>query len=513
MEIEYVSAPVSHLASQRAVGKAENKLWKKLKRQVAHKLTSASNYVVFNQRRKAFFFGNDNNVLNFSLKTQQVSKSWSKDDSIVKCFKLRKDGQLAAYSTLTGEAKILLLGQKSVIKSFKLSNQPIGCIDLIDKRPMLAVGGDNGAFEVKDFASETTVIRFPLLHTDYLRKCAFMDEFGHLALTGGQDKRVCLVDSRLEEREALLAELRLNFEVSDIVCCSNDKFVVLANKEVQLWDIRQLDKSVFSSTVGSKTLSAGRFLGGKLFLSSFDGNIRIADVSGTGLEVVNQKNFKLPISGFDLGISEQGELKSIGVATLDGTVRVYNREATDRDVANNDVSDPMTQEERNLYKLLTVGVGPKEMSAFQYFDRGVWTKADDFTVKISHNKVPKTTVYDKHLRKFKNDFALIAALKTEDSTVMLAVIEELMVRGAWKATCKLLSEEWTVALADFLLKKIDSVNSQRTVTYALEDFLEAVTETVLGSSFLDRLLNGIADKVDSELANSERCANILSYIE
>lgn len=513
MEIEYVAAPLVSLAGQRAVGKAENKLWKKLKRQGAHKLSSASNYVVFNQRRKAFFFGNDNSVLNFSLKTQQVVKSWSKDDSIVKSFRLRKDGQLAAYSTLAGEAKILLLGQKSVIKSFKLSHQPIGCLDLLEKRPLLAIGGDNGAFEVKDFAAEATVLRVPLLHTDYLRKCAFVDEFGHLALTGGQDKRVCLVDSRVEADQATLAVLKLNFEVSDIVCWPGDNFVTLANKEVQLWDVRQLAQPVLGSVVGAKTLSGGRFLAGKLFLSSFDGNIRIADLSGSALEVVNQKNFKLPISGFDLGVSSEGELKAIAVATTDGTVRVYNRENADSETAASDPADPMTQEERNLYRLLTVGVGPKEMSAFQYFDRGVWSRADDFTVKVSHVRAPKAAVHDKHLRKFRHDLALVSALKTDDSTVILAVIEELMVRDSWKAACRLLGEEWSGALGAFLLKKMDSADCQRTVLFALEEFLEAVSDAVLGSSSMDRLVNDLADKVDAELANSERCANILSRVE
>ena len=59
METEYVPTPLVPLATEHRLGKAENKLWKKLKNVLSHKLVSHSNYVVYNARRKAFLSSAD----------------------------------------------------------------------------------------------------------------------------------------------------------------------------------------------------------------------------------------------------------------------------------------------------------------------------------------------------------------------------------------------------------------------------------------------------------------------
>jgi hypothetical protein len=511
MDLEYVPTPVAPLARERMLGKAESKLWKKLKNILQHKLASAPNYVVYNPKRRGYFFGNDNTIQVFSLKTQQVAKAWGKDDSIVKCLRVRRDGQLGVYSTLTGEVKVVSFTHKSMLKSFKLSNQPIYALDLLEKRPLIAVGGDNGAFILRDFAAEMTLLKEPLLHSDFLRKCIFFDEFGQKILTGGQDRKVCLIDVRANDHT--VAKLDLDKELSDIVCISDTKFLTLSGREVKLWDVARLNAPIFTSSVAGKSLSAGKWVGNKLFISSFDGSLRIATVESNRMEIVNQKSFKAPISAFDLGMNQDGDIKSVGIASVDGSFRVYSRDKNDPASAKEpDLADNMTPEERRLLRILSVGVGPKEMNVFQYFDRGIWGSAEGFGVKIAHQKVPKASAYDKQLRKFQFDKALIAALRTGDSAVIVAVIEELFIRSVWKQTVKGLDEPSLAALADFLLKKVDSWNCQGLITAALDGFLEAVSGTVVTNPILDRFLNQLADKIEAEIQNSERCALIHSYI-
>lgn len=514
MTSEFLTTPLISLSNRQILGKSENKMWKKMKLVQTHKLSSHPNYLIYNAKRNAYFFGNDNNLLNYNLKTSKISLSWTKEESIIKTFKLRKDGLLAAYSTLSGEAKILSLSHKSVLKSFKLSQQPVCSLDLLNFKPLLAIGGDNGSFEVKDFASEITLASYSNLHSDFLRKCLFFENSEHVLLTGGHDRKICLVDIR--EDNNVINETYLPAEITDMVCTSQNHFISLSAKEVRLWDIKNMSEPVFVSSMGTKSLSCAKFFGDKLFLSSFDGNIRITKINNDSLEIVNQKNFKQPITNFDLAIDNNSLLKSIAISTIDGNVRILNRSKDSSLISDQGLlaqGDQLSPEEQNLYKLLATGVGPKEINAFQYFNRGVWGVPEQFSVKVEKTKMFKNSVQEKHLRKFQFDLALIAALKTDDSTVIVSLLEELIIRNCLVHAIKLLEQTHLKSLGFFLLKKCDSANCQTIIVHVLDVFFQCVADQLLKHDFLDAWIFKLANKLDNELQNSERCAFIQSYCD
>lgn len=512
MTSEYLRLPLLETADHKTIQGTDNKIWKKMKQVLLHKLPSHANFVVFNPKKKAYFFGNDNSVLQYQFKTSKIVSSWSKEESIIKSFKPRKDGQLAAFSTLSGEAKILSLLHKSILKSFKFSNQPICSIDILERKPYLAIGGDNGSFEVKDFAAEMSICQMPSLHSDYLRKCMFFADSDNQILTGGQDRKIKCLDLRVAG--FVTAEINLENELTDMTCCENEQFVSISGREVKLWDTKNLSTPIITSKIGAKSLSCVKCVQNKLYISSLDGSLKIATFDQSDFKVVSQKSFKQPIANFDIGIGKDLNIKSIAISTYDGAFQILSREkGTNEEQAGQMIDEKLTEQERNIYKMLTTGIKGNEMSTFKYFDRGVWGVPDKYSVKIEKPKTVRLTSYDKYFRKFKFDEALKTALKTDDTIVILSVLEELIIRNVLGNTIKLLDPTTINKFAEFILKKCDSINCQRIIAHALESFIENASNHIFLGELSDTWLAQISLKLDIELQNAERSIFIQSYYE
>ena len=222
----------------------------------------------------------------------------------------------------------------------------------------------------------------------------------------------------------------------------------------------------------------------------------------------------MPILSFDIGLTENKELKSTSVMTVDGSVKIFSREKTDEaKIMTADTNDQMTAEEKGLYKMLSAGFGPKALNTYQYHQRGVWGVPEHFSFKVEKPKYHKLKAYDKHLRKFQYDLALMAALKTDDSTIILSVLEEFLIRDCLEITIKQLEANQLKLLANFLLKKSDSMNCQRLILHVLDIFLEVISPSVLEDSSLDRILSLLYNKVEQEIRNAERSCYIQSYLD
>lgn len=510
MNSEFTPIPIKDLKQNIHFQNDQKRFWKKMKMIDQHQFASHANFLVFNQKKKSYFFGFNNNIMNFNMKTKTILKSWSKEDSIIKCLRIRKEGQLCGFSTNSGEVKILSLPHKTILKSFKFSNQPVFCIDLLEALPHLAIGGDNGSLEIKDFTTESTIASFPLLHSDCLRRCIFVPTNPSLVITGGLDKKINIVDIRDSNKNAISQSL--DFEVTDITYFVNHQFISTQSKQLKIWDLRNLDKSVFVANVGSKTISGVKYLHEQIYVSSFDGGLRIAKFDGSEMHFTGIKNFKNPIVNFDVGFSSDEKLKSIAISTADGNFRIFSKENETKN-AKSQQQEFGNIEEFNLARLLSKGMNQKEMSSYQFFNRGKWGVPKHHGIKISKPKLEKNSSYEKHLRKFQYDKALSEVLKINDSNLILSLMEELLVRNSLEQTFKQLDEDNLKKMAAFFLKKLDSPNSQRIVVHCVDLFLQSVSELILSSSILNSWVNKIGEKLETEIKNSERACFIQSYFD
>lgn len=88
----------------------------------------------------------------------------------------------------------------------------------------------------------------------------------------------------------------------------------------------------------------------------------------------------------------------------------------------------MSAQEQRLLHLLSTGVPKRDEGTFKFYNRGIWETPQDFTVKIEKPRQTHLLDYDRKLRRFQYAEALAKALKLFDTSVILTVVEDLIVR-------------------------------------------------------------------------------------
>ena len=83
-------------------------------------------------------------------------------------FKFRQDGQLAAFTNQDGFLKILNVKQKKVFKEIRVSDTPIYGLDIIQDKPIVAFGNDQGDLFAYNFAAQMQISHFPKINKDFL---------------------------------------------------------------------------------------------------------------------------------------------------------------------------------------------------------------------------------------------------------------------------------------------------------------------------------------------------------
>jgi U3 small nucleolar RNA-associated protein 15 len=507
---EYEKIPIIEFERRALAASAESKSWQKFKAHLNIKLPRGTSFLVYSQKKKAYFYGTDITVLTTDLKTFGQNQAYTKERSEIRSFKVRKDGNLAAYSTIDGEVKILSLMHKSILKSFKFSSKPIGSIDLLDKQSLLIAGGDDGSFHAYDFASQMELLKIEKLHKDFLRKAVFANEFGERILTGGFDRKICLLD--LRSSPSIVQEFHMDSEIVDL-CPVNDNFFISAeNREICLWDLRRFEEPVCKISSGVKSLTGTQLIGDKILVSSLDGYMRSYSIEDKNLTLLRQHNYGRPIAGFSAGLIEKSNFKSLAISFVDGTLQILTRSLEEKELEN-EGDTKLTAQEKLLFKQLSVGYANNDTTSHQYFNRGIWGVPEKFTAKISKPVSPHFQLYDKYLRKFKYTEALEKAIESSNTNIIISVLEELIIRNGLASAVKGLDEPMIKGMLAFVLKKLDSVNCQKIVTYVFEVVIDTIGDKLSGNEKLKQILIKIDNKLTSELHNVERCCFVNSMIE
>jgi U3 small nucleolar RNA-associated protein 15 len=109
---------------------------------------------------------------------------------------------------------------------------------------------------------------------------------------------------------------------------------------------------------------------------------------------------------------------------------------------------------------------------------------------------------------------LSQALVTKNTVVILSVIEELLYRNGLRSALEKKNEEFYKNFLGFVLKKIDSANSQKLLIHVFEQFLAVFNYGSFESSTgIDELLNKIRAKVDKEVKVVKKTVELRAILE
>lgn len=507
---DYEKIPLIKFEKRALAASAEAKAWQRFKVGLEVKLTRATSFLSFCQKKSAYFYGTDITVCTTDIKSLNQGQAFTKERSEIRSLAVRRDGNLAAYATAEGEVKVLSILHKSILKTFKPSDKPLGAVDLLEKRPLIAIGGDDGSCYVYDFASQMQVLKLERIHNDFIKRIAFANEVGDLVLTGSLDRSICLLD--LKQPNGVVRRFTQSNEVADLCLINESFFASIGGREICVWDVRNSERPICQINAGVKSLTAIKLAGDKVIVSSLDGYLRSYHFSEESLNLAHQFNAGKPVSSFCPGMIEGSSFRSLAVSFVDGSFQIMTRNIGEQDMVL-DGDNKMSLQEKLLFRQLAVGINQNEKNVYQFFNRGVWGVPEKFTAKIVKPPSVRLQQYDKYLRKFKYTEALSHALQTGNTNVILSVAEELIVRNGLAYAFKGLCQESLRQLLAFLHKKIDSANCQKLIVYIHEVLIDSIGDKLVTSPQLKTLMTKIDAKIVEELNNSERCAFINAFLE
>lgn len=499
---EFKDTPLITFEKRKMQQTKESRYWKRFENEYKSKHEEICNFIKINNKRKLFCIGVHTSVMFYSFKEKKIIYDYKKEKEPIRGFAIRKDGLLAAFSNESGYAKILNLKHKNILKYFKLSEKPIYGIDIADSKPLLAIGDDEGNFKIHEYASDMPVMNIDMLHNDFLRKIKFFPNSYEKIMTGSLDKTLKIIDIK---SKSIVETLENNVEIEDFDFIDDNTVSVVGGKFLKIWDLRNTSECLKEMLIGNKTVNNVFYSNKRLITTSYDNHLKVFDTD-QNFKIINQIKYDSPIIHF----ATDSELTRYAIGLQNKKVKIFKK---GKELEKESVKkDKFSETERLLLNKLHFGVGHKDNVSYKFFNRGVWETPEDFTSKIGKPSKIKRNVCDKYLRKFQYVKALQKALSTNNTVIIISIIEELIIRDGIENAVRNLEEEFVIMLLKFILKKIDSVNTEGVLLEIFNIFLEQVEFSNLDNDVLD-IIEDIENKLNAEIENSYNCKNILHMIE
>lgn len=454
------------------------------------------------ETKKIFSICGPSAIRFFNYKTKKVYADFRKVEKL-SSFAFQPDGKLAVAGNLNGLGYLFSLDHKKIIKEFRVSKKGLRAVGFEGKGPTVSFADGGGRVSVWDFAAGLEVCSASDVHTDTVRRLRYAE--GCL-LSASLDKTICAIDLNSGK---VCQKFSLPHEVEDLdVMDCRTQFACIGSRSLDIWDIRAPGKSLFSAVVSAKSLTGLKVMKDKIAVTSYDNSLRVFDYKSAEqhLELAGLRKFDSPVALFAC----DSKLKNFALTSVDRVSLVYTSTGDETDQLQD--KEPLTVEQQLLAKLQK-GVLTRDTTSRKFFQRGLWQeKKDGFTVKIAKPQMPNFASYEKYLRKFQFTEALLDALKTKNSVVILAVVENLVSRSSLKPAIKGLDLEGVQMLLEFISKKLDSENCQREILGLAEATFDSQNDN-LADKEVKKNIKALAKVVEVALQTAITSGEIAGVLE
>lgn len=428
--------------------------------------------------------------------TGEVKKTISRFTDVAYSGTFRSDGQLLAAGGETGIVQVFDLGSRQILRQLKGHKGAVHWVRYApqDKLHIFSAGDDRTVrwWDVSTSESLSTLEG----HTDYVRCGVACPTTNDLWATGSYDHSVRLWDIRTPK---CVLQLEHGKPLEDVVFFPSGGLLASAGgTEVKVWDIvgggREVQtlgnhqKTVTSLTImcPRESTSALEPDAPRLLTSSLDGHVRVFDTSQ--FKVTHAAKYPHPLLSMGLSASSQ----TLAVGTASGMLFVRQKK------------EPKSEEDIEKPQNVLDTTTPKKAKQlrpnnFRYFLRGRSEQASEGDHVLARPQRQRLTAQDKFLRKFMYREALSSALATSDSTVIVAVMEELIAR---RGLVKAISNRDAPALEPllaFLCKYIVMPRQARLLIPVAHLVLDTYSESLGLSPTITHLVCVLKDRVQSEV--------------
>lgn len=325
---------------------------------------------------------------------------------------------------------------------------------------------------------------------DYVQCQNLSPASSHVWITGSADQKVRVYD--LRQQKAIFT-LEHGSPIDDVhILPGGGLGVSIGGPDIRIWDFFSGGQVLSTISCHAKAVTSGAVYGSKSMLATggLDGHLKIHDLRS--FEMVGSIPFHSQILSVD--VSADGDRFALGMA--DGTVSVQARS----EVANKSKA-MVTKPRFRAREFEGYGRGFEKVDdephkptpgSRRYFERGRYAKPEpEKNLVVKTPSRPKLEEYDRKLQKFRFGEALDAAVATKSPSVLIAIVEELMIRGSLRG-----------ALSGRDLKELCPM-------------LEVVRRNIRKPRFTDRLIhlvNVVIDMYAEKLGECKEADNMMRAI-
>ncbi len=212
------------------------------------------------------------------------------------------------------------------------------------------------------------------VHQDFLRNVKFFPNEYQKILTASLDKTSKVIDIR-EKKETMVIDNEM--EIEDICFLEENQVSYACGKFLKIWDLRNTEKPLHNMYIANKAITSLNYVQNRLITTSYDNHMKVFSQKDN-YKIVNQIKFDEPVISFAV----DKNMSNYGIAFQNRKFEVYRKnELVEEKVEN--PREKYSEYEKQLMLKLHMGVGNRDQTSYKFYNRGVYEKVTDYTVKIN----------------------------------------------------------------------------------------------------------------------------------
>lgn len=341
------------------------------------------------------------------------------------CANFKPDGRLLVAAAGNG-ARVFDLGSRAVLRTFTAHKSPVHSAMFSSDGRRVMTASDDTVVKAWDLATSRCLVSLTDA-TDNVRCQNSSPASHHVWISGSHDRKARLYDLRSSQ---CLFTLDHGAQVDDVhILPGGARAVTVGGMYVRVWDFFMGGEVVQSLNCHAKAVSSAAVCaaGNVLVTAGLDACVKIHDLSS--FQTRGRMHFESEVLSVDL--SKDGVKYAVGMAN--GMVDLRSVKSSKKHVSSVPQSTDRREREfegygRGFEKVWKEPRTPRPGTQ-RYFDRGKHVQPSETDLVVKHARQVKLAEYDRFLRKFRHEDALDAAVRTLKPAVVVAVVDELMIRG------------------------------------------------------------------------------------
>lgn len=356
-------------------------------------------------------------------------------------------------------------------------------------------GSDDSTVKVWDLPTSTRL--FSLTDsTDYVRSQSSSPASMHIWMTGSADRKARIYDLRTRKPIIVLDH---GSQVDDVcILPGGVRAVTIGGPYVKVWDFLNGGKVLHTPFSHSKGVTCGvvNVRNNSLATAGLDGFMKVYDLA------TFRAKGSMSFGGQILSMAVSGDGGRYAVGTNEGNVEVRSVGRKSHAVNNSKHVSPFKERDFEGWGRGVTRVdepsGPFPGSR-RYFERGAGVKPSQDDLVVRKNRKLKLAEYDKHLKKFEVGLALDEALNEGSPGVVVAVVEELTVRGVLKGALAGREVEDLLPMLGVIRRHVRNPTYTDRLVYFLNVILDMYGGEFGRHEMADKELSNVLKEVKAEL--------------